>query len=225
MGDEEKMKRPYVILNSAMTLDGKISTREGDSQISCEEDLDRAHKLRSDVDAVMVGIGTVLADNPALTVRRVEGENPIRVIVDSEARTPSEARVLNSSAPTIVAVAEKAEESERERLRSQDVQVIVAGEEKVDLSSLLENLSDQNLNKILLEGGSTLNWSMLSEGLVDEVRIAVNPCIVGGEDAKTLAGGLGVGKTSDGIKLKLVKSEEVGKNLLLVYEVEDTSCD
>ncbi len=124
------MKQPYVILNSAMSLDGKIASKSGDSQISCEEDLDRVHQIRAEVDAVMVGIGTVLTDDPALTVRRVEGSNPTRVVVDSKARISSEAKVLDDSAPTIMTVSKKAKEEERERLRSLEAQVIVAGEEK-----------------------------------------------------------------------------------------------
>jgi len=219
------MERPYVILNAAMTLDGKISSREGDSKISCEEDLDRTHELRAEVDAVMVGIGTVLADDPILTVRRVEGENPKRVIIDSKARTPSEANVLDESAPTIIASADRSDEAERERLRSLDGQVVVTGEEKVDLKSLLEILNEQNIDRILLEGGSTLNWSMLEQGLVDEVRVAISPCIVGGVEAKTLAGGEGAESTSEGVRLKLAETDRVGKNLLLIYKVEEHLSD
>lgn len=219
------MKRPNVILNAAMTLDGKISSREGDSRISCEEDLDRTHQLRANVDAVMVGIGTVFTDDPSLTVRRVEGKNPARIVVDSEARTPTEASVLNGLAPTIVAVSDRAEDQEMERLRSLNAQVIVAGSEKVDLGFLLEELSDREVDKILLEGGSTLNWGMLKQGLVDEVKIAISPYIVGGEEAKTLAGGAGAKKISGGVELELVETEQVGENLLLVYEVETSSDD
>lgn len=219
------MERPYVILNSAMTLDGKISSKAGDSQISGDQDLDRVHRLRSEVDAVMVGIGTVLADDPGLTVRRVKGNNPLRVAVDSVGRVPSEAKILDDSAPSVIAVSERAEEKEKERIRSAGSRVIVAGDEIVDLRAVLEVLSGQNVDKLLLEGGSTLNWAMLSQGLVDEVRIAIRPTIVGGEDAKTLAGGDGVERISDGVELSLKKTGQVGRTLLLVYDVEGSVDD
>lgn len=219
------MNRPYVILNAAMTLDGKISTTKGDSRISCDEDLDRVHRLRKEVDAIMVGIGTVLADDSRLTVRKVEGENPIRVVVDSDARVPSEARVLDESSDTIVAVSEKADKDDLERLRSLNAQVVVKGKEEVDLPELLEVLSDQDVKKLLLEGGSELNWSMLSLGLVDEVRVAVHPVIVGGRGAKSLAEGKGFERVSEGIELDLVRTREVGEDLLLIYEVRESSSD
>ncbi|KXA95135.1 5-amino-6-(5-phosphoribosylamino)uracil reductase [candidate division MSBL1 archaeon SCGC-AAA259E19] len=218
------MKRPYVILNAAMTLDGKISSLAGDSRISCKKDLDRTHKLRAEVDGVMVGIGTILADDPSLTVRRVSGKNPVRIIVDSRGRTPPEARVLEDTAPTIVAVSNKAGKRDIEGLRSLGARVIVTGkEDKVDLNSLLKEILDQEMEKILLEGGSTLNWGMLNQGLVDEVRIAVRPCIIGGENAKTLVGGRGFDKIEEGVELELKNTERVGSNLLLIYNVKGAS--
>lgn len=217
------MDRPYVILNAAMTLDGKISTVGGDSKISCEEDLDRVHRLRAEVDAIMVGKGTVSADDPRLTVRRVEGENPIRVVLDSGAEISLEANVMDDSTETIVAVSERADSEEIERLRESQVRPLVSGEKRVDPENLLEELKERGVEKLLLEGGSELNWSMLSRGLVDEVRIAVSPLIVGGEEAKTLVGGRGVEKIPDGVALNLLKTEKVGRCLLLIYEVEDSS--
>ncbi len=217
------MELPKVLLNVAMTLDGKISTKDGDSQISCEEDLDRVHRLRANVDAVMVGIGTVLSDDPNLTVRRVEGKNPIRIIADSEGRITSDKKVLDDSAPTIVAVSKRAEEQEKERIHSKNAEVIVAGENRVDLRELLEALKDKEIEKILLEGGSTLNWSMLKKGLVEEIRVAIKPCIVGGKNAKTMVGGEGFSEISQCIDLTLTGTEKVGENLLLKYRVEGNS--
>lgn len=212
------MDRPYVILNAAITLDGKISSRKEDSQISGDEDLDRAHKLRSEVDAVIVGIGTILSDNPELTVRRVEGKNPIRVIVDSKGRTPSDAKALDESAPTIVALSEKAEKGEIKRLQASGAKIIVGGGGKVDLESLLKEMKKRGIERVLLEGGSTLNWGMLKQDLVDEIRVAVRPCILGGEKAKTLVGGKGFEKVSEGIGLELCERKKIGKNLLLIYK-------
>lgn len=215
-----------VILNAAMTLDGKISTRSGDSEISCEEDLKRVHELRAKVDGIIVGIGTVLVDDPALTVRLAEGENPTRIVVDSRGRTPSDAKVLSESASTVIAVSHLASEESVERLQDSGADdVIIVGSDWVDLPKLLDRLNEKGINKLLLEGGSTLNWSMLEQGLVDEIRVAVAPRIVGGEEAKTLVDGEGFEKVSDGVLLEFEKPEIVGDNLLLVYRVKGRTND
>jgi 2,5-diamino-6-(ribosylamino)-4(3H)-pyrimidinone 5'-phosphate reductase len=214
------MVRPYVILNAAMSLDGKIATVTGDSKISCEEDLDRIHMLRASVDAVMVGLGTVLADNPSLTVRRASGENPVRVVVDSLGKIPLNSRVLGASARTIIAVTTKAPKRNVEGLLRKGVQVIAVGEEEVDLKKLLGKLHGLGVQRLLLEGGSTLNWGMFRRGLVDEVKVAVAPYILGGEEARTLVGGRGFSKISKSISLKLVSFDWVGEDLLLTYLVK-----
>ncbi|MEM2866755.1 MAG: 2,5-diamino-6-(ribosylamino)-4(3H)-pyrimidinone 5'-phosphate reductase [Candidatus Hadarchaeales archaeon] len=214
------MRRPYVIMNAAMTLDGKIATREGDSRISCPEDLDRLHRLRAEVDAIMVGAGTVLSDDPSLTVRRARGKNPLRVVIDGRARTPPTARVLDDSSETLVVVSRRAPKRRVEELRRRGAEVMEGGEEEVDLPGLLEELGRRGVRKVLLEGGSTLNWHMLSLGLVDEVRVAVSPRIVGGTEAKTLVGGEGFGRVREGIELELRKVSRVGRDLLLLYRVK-----
>jgi len=214
------MVRPHIILNAAMTLDGKIATVAGDSRISCEEDLDRIHRLRAGVDAVMVGLGTVLADDPSLTVRRARGENPLRVVVDSLGKTPMNAKVLDGSARTIIAVTTKAIKRNVERLRAKGAQVIAVGRKEVDLQRLLKRLHELGVRRLLLEGGSTLNWGMLKRGLVDEVRIAVAPYIAGGTNARTLVGGRGFTKISKSISLKLISVDRVGEDLLLTYLIK-----
>ncbi len=214
------MVRPHVILNAAMTLDGKIATVAGDSRISCEEDLDRIHRLRAGVDAVMVGLGTVLADDPSLTVRRARGENPLRVVVDSLGKTPMNAKVLDGSTRTIIAVTTKAIKRNVERLRAKGAQVIAVGRKEVDLQRLLKKLHELGVRRLLLEGGSTLNWGMLKRGLVDEVRIAVAPYIAGGTNARTLVGGRGFTKISKSISLKLISVDRVGEDLLLTYLIK-----
>ncbi|MCD6248270.1 MAG: 2,5-diamino-6-(ribosylamino)-4(3H)-pyrimidinone 5'-phosphate reductase [Hadesarchaea archaeon] len=219
------MTRPYVILNAAMTLDGKIATKSGDSRISGREDLSRTHQLRGRVDAVMVGIGTVLADNPSLTVRHAEGKNPTRVIVDSSARIPLDAKVLDDSAPTIIATTSRAKKQKLEELREKGAKLVIAGNEKVDLRELLKYLYAHGVKVLLLEGGSTLNWGMLKEGLVDEIRVTVSPRIVGGEKAKTLVGGEGFKKISEGIKLEPVDVRKIGEDILLSYRVVETKND
>lgn len=212
------MGRPYVILNAAMTVDGKIVTKSGDSRISCSEDLNRLHQLRSRVDAVMVGAGTILADNPSLTVRRVRGKNPLRVVVDGEAKIPPSAEVLKGKPRTVIAVNSRGPPSKIKKLQRKAEIWIFPGK-RISLQKLLKRLDERGIKKILLEGGSTLNWNMLREGLVDELGISISPCIVGGVSAKSLVGGEGFPTVSKGIKLKLIKIRRVGRDLLLVYKV------
>ncbi|MDI9617746.1 2,5-diamino-6-(ribosylamino)-4(3H)-pyrimidinone 5'-phosphate reductase [Methanothermobacter sp.] len=214
--------RPYVILNAAMTLDGKIATKTGSSEISGEEDLRRVHELRRECDAIMVGINTVLADDPRLTVHRVdaeEGDNPLRVVVDSRARTPLNFRVLNHEAPTVIGVSESAPASRVNELRKR-AEVVVAGKDRVDLCLLLERLHEMGVRRLMLEGGSTLNYSMLTEGLVDEVRVCIAPMIAGGREARTLVDGEGIDDMSEAIKLELERFYTLGEDLIVEYTVK-----
>ncbi|MEW6222768.1 MAG: 2,5-diamino-6-(ribosylamino)-4(3H)-pyrimidinone 5'-phosphate reductase [Candidatus Hadarchaeota archaeon] len=215
------MPRPYVILNAAMTLDGKIATAAGDSKISCREDLERLHKLRAEADAVMVGVGTVLADDPTLTVRIVKGRNPTRVVVDGGARTPLKAKVLGRGAKTIVAVSGRANRKKIEKLRAAGAEVIVCGKNDVNLRELLGRLHSMGVRKLLLEGGSTLNWGMIRAGVVDEIMVAVAPFLAGGTKAKSLVGGEGFRSIGVSRRLRLLRVGRVGRDLLLVYRVEE----
>ncbi len=214
------MKRPKVILNAGMTLDGKIASRSGDSEISCGEDLERVHQLRKEVDAVMVGANTALIDDPRLTVHKVssKGGHPLRVVVDSRARIPLSARVFSGEAKTIIAVSKKADPIKLGEIRRK-AEVVVCGEELVDLRCLMEELSKRGVKTLLLEGGGTLNWSMLREELVDEVRVAIAPRLVGGREAVTLIEGEGFDLIKEGVELRLKKQYPIGKDLILEYEV------
>ena len=218
--------KPYVILNAAMTLDGKIATKTGSSEISCPEDIIRVHELRKEVDAIMVGIGTVIADNPKLTAHKIEAElsdNPVRVIVDSKARTPIAAKVTNKDADTIIAVANDYKSdfivSDRYQELKKRADIFFSGKDKVDLNALLTYLGDKNIRTLMLEGGSTLNFAMIKEGLIDEIRVAVAPMVVGGVDAKSLFGGEGFDEMSEAVKLELKDNYMLGKDLILVYNV------
>jgi 2,5-diamino-6-(ribosylamino)-4(3H)-pyrimidinone 5'-phosphate reductase len=216
-----KNEKPYVILNSAMTLDGKMATKTGSSKISGNEDLVRVHELRKEVDAIMVGINTVLVDDPKLTVHKIPGskhDNPLRVIVDSNARTPESSRALNSDAPTIIAVTESAPPEKVEALKRM-VEVIEFGQKRVDLEKLMEYLFKIGIKTLMLEGGSTLNYSMLANGLVSELRICIAPMIAGGKYAKTLADGDGVDNMEDSVKLEFKKSYKLGNDLIVEYIV------
>ena len=213
--------KPYVILNAAMTLDGKIATKTGSSEISGKKDLVRVHKLRKEMDGIMVGINTLLADDPRLTVHKIDSkkeDNPVRIVVDSKARTPLDFRILNSDAPTIIATTENADSEKIEALEKKAT-VLKCGKDRVNLKLLMKELKEMWISSLMLEGGSTLNYSMLKDGLVDEVRVCVAPMIVGGVHAKTLVDGEGIDCMGDAIKLKFKKSYFLDEDLILEYKV------
>jgi 2,5-diamino-6-(ribosylamino)-4(3H)-pyrimidinone 5'-phosphate reductase len=219
--------RPYVILNAAMTLDGKIATQIGSSNISGKKDLERVHELRKECDAIMVGIGTVLADDPRLTVHKIDAnpdDNPIRIVVDSKCRTPMDARITNSDAKTIIACAneykDEFKQSEKyETFKERGVKFFFSGDERVDLVALMSYLHEEGIDKLMLEGGSTLNFSMIRAGLIDRISICVAPMIVGGANAKTFFDGEGFDMMDDAVKLELIDSYTLDKDLILTYDV------
>ncbi len=216
--------RPKIILNAAMTLDGKIATETGSSEISGEEDLKRVHELRKSVDGIMVGINTVIADDPRLTIHKIaskSSDNPVRVVVDSYGRTPIDSRILNDDAKTIIAVSNSAKSDEKaiERCEKLSKKAILfySGENSVDLKELMDFLYLEGIGTLMLEGGSTLNFSMIENGLIDEIKICIAPMIVGGKRAKTLFDGEGFSSMKDAVKLKLNDSYSLGKDLILEY--------
>jgi 2,5-diamino-6-(ribosylamino)-4(3H)-pyrimidinone 5'-phosphate reductase len=193
-----------------MTVDGKIATTCGNSRISSRLDLLRVHKLRSSVDAILVGISTVLLDNPLLTVRLIKpnkGSNPVRVVVDSHARIPIESRILKTAhrIETIVFVSERADDIKIRSIRNTGAMVIMAGAETVDLSDALLDLNKMGFKNILVEGGGEINWSLLSLGVVSELIVTISPKIVGGRSAITLVEGEGYEKISQAINMELKK--------------------
>ncbi len=221
--------RPYVILNAAMTLDGKIATQTGSSNISGEKDLERVHEIRKECDAIMVGIGTVLADDPRLTVHKIDArpeDNPVRVVVDSKGRTPIDARITNSDAKTIIAMANEYKDdfkaSEKyETFKNRGVKFFFSGDKRVDLKALMSYLHEEGIDKLMLEGGSTLNFSMIKSGLIDEISICVAPMIVGGANAKTFFDGEGFDLMDDAVRLELTDSYTLDKDLILHYKVSN----
>ncbi len=205
-----------------MSLDGKIATSTGDSRLSSPEDLKRVHVLRASVDGIMVGERTLQVDDPNLTVKLVRGRNPQRIIVDSLARTPVSSRVVQTArqTPTLIAVTTRAPKRRVVALEKAGVTVLSCGTGRlVSLTQLLPSLRAMGMRRILVEGGGTLNWSMLSEGLVDEVSVAVSPRFLGGEDAVSLVQGPGVMTTAEGIRLRLVSARRYGVDLVLRYRI------
>ena len=219
--------RPYVILNAAMTLDGKIATSSGSSNISGAKDLERVHELRKDCDGIMVGIGTVLADDPRLTVHKIDAkpsDNPVRIVVDSKCRTPADARITNGDAKTIIAMANEYKDEFKasdkyEILKSKGVKFFFSGDVQVDLKMLMIYLHEEGINKLMLEGGSTLNFSMIKAGLIDEISICVAPMVVGGVNAKTFFDGEGFNTMDESVKLKLIDYYWLDKDFILNYKV------
>jgi len=203
-----------------MALDGKIATKSGDSRISSDRDLKLLHRMRAESDAVMVGVGTQLKDNPLLTVRRVKGRSPIRIIIDSRVRTPANSRIFSTrDGRIIVAVSNRAPTTRVNKLEQVGAEIIQCGTQRVNLKKLLAKLHANGVNRVLLEGGGRLNWSMLSGGLVDEVMVTVAPIIIGGERAVTLVEGMGTRKIDGAIKLSLKNTERNGSELVLHYDV------
>ena len=219
--------RPYVILNAAMTLDGKIATATGSSNISGEADLKRVHEIRKDCDAIMVGIGTVLADDPRLTVHKIDAkpeDNPVRVVVDSRFRTPIDARITNDDAKTIIAVANEYKDEVKssdkfKEFKKRGVKIFFSGEKRVDLKSLMIYLHEEGIERLMLEGGATLNFSMIKSGLIDEISICVAPMVVGGVNAKTFFDGEGFDLMDDAVSLELTEHYTLDKDLILHYKV------
>ena len=214
--------RPFVFVNIAASLDGKISdeTRR-QLRISCEKDLRRVDELRASSDAIMVGIGTVLSDNPRLTVKsgelrakrllRGKPENPLRVVVDSRCRIPEDAKVLDRSAETVVAVAGVADREKVDRI-AEFATVVTFGEEKVDLKALLAYLYDVGVRRVMVEGGGTLISSLLAEDLVDEFYIYYAPIFIGGKNSPTVCDGESFPNPK---KFEIVAVERVGEGVLV----------
>ena len=212
-------ERPHITIAYAQTLDGRLATRAGSSQwISGPESLRLAHALRACHDAVMVGIGTVLADDPRLTVRLVTGRDPLRVVVDSALRTPPTAAVLMASAAhgTLLAVTGAADPARVAATRALGARVLCIAADhdgRVSLPTLLAALRGRGVASLLVEGGARLITGLLRAQLVDRLVVTVAPKVLGaGIEA---VGDLGIGRLADAIRLDPVTVERYGVNLVL----------
>lgn len=205
------MKKPYVIVNCAASIDGKIAlVGKKALKISNEEDVARVHRLRNECDAILVGIETVLADDPKLTVKEKyvdKVKQPIRIVLDSKFRTPRNAEVMKPNAKTIIVTT--CTEFKRE-----NVEVIKCGENKVNLNKLMEILHEKGIKKLLVEGGSTIIWEFLKNKLVDEMSIFFSPLIIGG-NAPSIAGGEGARSKEELIKMEIKSLERMGDGYLI----------
>ena len=201
-----------------MSADGKISTFERRQvKISGHNDLMRMDALRASSDAIMVGVGTILADDPSLRIKsdklrknRIERslpENPLRVVMDSKARTPLESKVLGQGC--ILAVSQSASNERLTRL-STVCEIVVSGLQEVNLGDLLDMLYNKGVRRLMVEGGATLNWSLIKNRLVDEINIFIGAMVIGGEDAPSLVGGEGFSLNFPRLKLESLKKIDDG---------------
>ena len=218
---------PYVTLKAGMTIDGAVATARGESQwITGAESRAAVHHLRNIHDAIMVGVGTVLADNPRLTTRLVQGEgkNPLRVVIDSTLRTPASAALLAEAGRTLILTSAAASAADAERLRSEQVEVLrVAGRPgAIDLVDAMRQLGARGIQSILLEGGGLLHHSALHAGIVDRLCIFVAPLLLGGSGLPVFSGP-GVNDLKDAFRLQHLQVERYGDDLLLYGELE-SSC-
>lgn len=213
---------PFCILKTAMTLDGKIASATGHSKwITNELSRNYVHQLRHRVASIMVGIGTILTDDPLLTTRldSNQGKDPDRIVVDTFAKIPLESKILNvnSQAKTIIATTEKADTGKLKALERKGAEIMVTPmkNRKVDLAYLTKALGAKGIDSILLEGGSSLNYSALDEGIVDKVIAFIAPKIVGGKKAKTPVGGEGKKYISDAFYLKDIAISRFNEDIMI----------
>ena len=217
------MPKPYVIIVSAVSIDGRIASKTGYSRLSCPFDLKRLHEIRASVDAIMVGANTVINDDPSLTPRYVKAtRNPIRIVIDGRLRIPLTAKVVtNKETLTIIVTTEQANHDKIMQLMSAGVEVWVMGRDRVDLKDVLERLfAEKGVRRVLVEGGGHLNWELIKEGLVDEIRLTISPYIFGA--GTSFMEGIGFPTTIEGPRLRLnwVRVCECGQEVVLDYVIE-----
>lgn len=213
-------KRPFVTMKMAMSLDGKIATKTGESKwITDIESRENVHRLRNEVSGIMVGVNTVIEDNPQLTCRIEDGRNPIRIVVDSKLRIPLNSKILKNQdiAKTIIATTNQADIVKKKSIERKGVEVLIieSDEARVDLKELMSKLADKNIDSILLEGGSTLNFSALKQSIVHRIQIYIAPKIIGGDKSKTPVGGEGIESLMDAFKIINLNYKTIGEDLFI----------
>jgi len=219
-------KMPFCTIKTAMTLDGKISTFSGNSKwISNKKSREYVHDLRHQYSGIMVGVNTIIKDNPELTDRsnHIKKHHPVRIIVDSTGRLPINAKVLNTiNARTIIAVTKNAGNEFINAINQKGAEVLLCQEKnkRVDLIHLFSELGKMNIDSILVEGGSTLNFSVLEGGIADKLLTFISPKLIGGIDSKTPVGGKGFDKISEAIKLRIENIERFEEDILVESYIE-----
>lgn len=218
---------PFCILKTAMTLDGKIATKAGDSKwITSEASRQYVHQLRHRAAGIMVGVNTITQDDPLLNTRLEDGKgsDPIRIVVDTSAKIPLEANVLNleSRARTIIVATDLAKKEKLKSLEDKGAEIIISPLTKsgVCLKHLMKELGKRKIDSVLLEGGSELNYSALEAGIVDKVNVFIAPKIIGGREAKSSVGGLGIALMKDAVRLKNLSVQSFDEDIMIEAYVE-----
>lgn len=209
----------HVILSAAISIDGKIATYTGDSKLSSKKDSIRLHKLRSKVDAILVGKNTVERDDPLLTVRYSKGKNPIRIVLDSQGTILKTSKILKTckTIPTIIAVSKKITKKNLNSLKKYSLDVIVCGKSSVNIKLLLKEFQKQGIKTLLVEGGGTVNWEFVKQDMFDEIFLTVSPFIIGGKDAISFVQGKGFSKIAKSPNLELKSVKRLENHLVLHY--------
>jgi 2,5-diamino-6-(ribosylamino)-4(3H)-pyrimidinone 5'-phosphate reductase len=229
-----------IILNAATSIDGKIATVNGDTKISSVLDLKRVHGLRRETDVILVGISTVINDDPLLTIRygmnKKGTKNPIRIIIDSKARIPLHSKIVKTAnqIETRLVVTSKAPSKNLKKLEERGLKIIVLDKgtkedradrenkrkdnrEKVDLKKLFNQLEKEGISNVLVEGGGEINWSIIKDNLFDEMIITISPLIIGGKRAISLVGGEGYKTINESIKIKLSRIQKKSNGEIILY--------
>ncbi len=215
-------KMPFCIFKSAMTLDGKIATHTGDSRwVSGEESREYVHRIRQRVSGILVGVGTLLADDPMLTSRieDTETKNPLRIIVDTKAKIPMESNIVRTAGEvrTLLVTTDFAPKEKLENLASKGMQILISPtkEGRVDIPNAIRMIGEMGIDSILVEGGSTIAYSFLEEQMIDKVLFFIAPKVVGGEESKTPLGGIGIALMKDAINIDKMSTCIIGEDILV----------
>ncbi|WEG12102.1 bifunctional diaminohydroxyphosphoribosylaminopyrimidine deaminase/5-amino-6-(5-phosphoribosylamino)uracil reductase RibD [Pullulanibacillus sp. KACC 23026] len=214
-----KTKQPYVTVKAATSMDGKIATSTGESKwITSEEARMDVHRLRHNHDAILVGIGTILKDNPSLTTRLPEGgKHPLRIILDTHLRTPIDSKVVTDQLAETWIITGRPDEKRVELFRSTGVRIIETGEERPALAPLLQLLGEEHITSLLVEGGGEVNGSFIREGLVDQLILYLAPKVIGGgSESPSPIGGAGFLKMADVMELEFKSFERIGPDIKIV---------
>lgn len=217
-------KLPYVTLKTAMTLDGKTATEIGDSKwITGEQAREDVHRYRHSHDAILVGVGTVLADNPRLTTRLQHGRNPVRIILDTHLRTPLHAHVVtDEQSPTWIFVNNSVSKERIKHYGAYDqVRIVQLQKAEIDINEVLHYLGKHDITSLFIEGGATINGSFLKAGVIQKYLCYIAPKIIGGKHAKSSIGGEGITKIAEAFKLNIKSIEKIGKDIKIIATKED----
>jgi 2,5-diamino-6-(ribosylamino)-4(3H)-pyrimidinone 5'-phosphate reductase len=218
-------KRPYIILSAAMTIDGKIASQRGDPELSDEQDWKEVHKLRSNVDAIIVGKNTILKDNPKLHIKFHNHKGYYRIVVDSNLKIPLDSKVICFQPeiyPTIICTTEYVPIEKIKAYEAKNIKIIRSGTgKKVNLVELMSKLYEYGIHSLLLEGGGTLNWSFIKNHLIDEIRLTIAPWIVGGKNAVSLVDGEGFKKMIQSPRFNLINIKNRDNYVILHYKRRD----